>query len=209
MAKVPEPPDPATLAARTGPETLVLSVGTELWRIYFRGGPYPGHWRGFRTFGPVRTARFDHHEPPPRNQTRGVLYAATSIPICVAEVFQATRTLDRQLRDPWLVGFRLRRPVPLLDVGGSWPTRAGASMGLNSGPRPRTQRWSAAMYAAYPDLEGIWYPSSMYKNEPAVMLYERAGDALEALPFLNTALSAPGLLAPLAAVAREIGYLLI
>jgi len=82
-------------------------------------------------------------------------------------------------------------------------------MELNSGPRPRAQRWSAAVYAAYPNLEGIWYPSSMYKNEPAVMLYERAGAALETAPFLHTPLSAPGLLAPLAAVAQENGYLLI
>lgn len=209
MAKVPEPPDPATLAARTGPDGLVLPAGYELWRIYVRGGSYPGQWRGFRTFGPVRTARFDHHEQPPRRQTRAVLYAATAIPICVAEVFQATRAIDRQLRDPWLVGFRLRRPVQLLDLTGSWPTRAGASMGLASGPRPRAQRWSAAIYDAYPGIEGLWYPSSMYKNRPAILLYERADDALEAAPFLHVSLGAPGLLAPLAAIAREIGYLLV
>jgi hypothetical protein len=41
-----------------------------------------------------------------------------------------------------------------------------------------------------------------------VVLYERADDALEAAPFLHVALAAPGLLAPLAALAREIGYLL-
>jgi hypothetical protein len=138
-----------------------------------------------------------------------VLYAATSIPICVAEVFQAKRAIHRQLRDPWLVGFRLRRPVQLLNLSGGWPTPAGASMGLSSGPRPRAQRWSATIYAAYPDMEGLWYPSSMYKNQPALVLYERADDALEATPFLHVPLAAPGLLAPLAVVAQEIGYLLV
>jgi len=53
-------------------------------------------------------------------------------------------------------------------------------MALNSGPRPRARRWSAAIYDTYPHIGGLWYPSSMYGGTPAVALYERIEDALTA-----------------------------
>lgn len=79
-------------------------------------------------------------------------------------------------------------------------------MQINAGQHGRARRWSRAIYDAYPDIEGLWYSSSMYKNEPAFALYERAERALAPIPFYHEPLSAPGLLIPLSRIARDIGY---
>jgi len=204
MAKFPEPPGAAALAA-LGPECRVLAEGTLLWRVYFRAGRHPTTWRAFRTFGPTR-GRFDHHQPPPRSQARQILYCAHQGATCLAEVFQDTRLLDRVRATPWLVGFRLVRDVNLLDLCGTWPTRAGASMALSTGPRPRARRWARAIYQAYPQLEGLAYPSSMHANQTTIALFERAADALAATPAFHRGLDDPGLLLALSEVAAKIGY---
>ena len=166
-------------------------------------------WNQFRRWGPVATARFDHHEPPPHLQNHGILYAATQITACVAEVFQARRLIDLTGSIPWLVGFALVAPLTLLDLTGAWPTAVGASMAINTGPRARAQRWSRAIYAAYPDIHGLWYASSMYANTPVVALYERAEVVLASAPFVHRPLNDPALRSALQRIATAIGYDLI
>src|SRR5271170_6489064 len=100
MPKLPEPP--AHLAFP--PIVATLRAGTRLWRIYFLGGAHPGVWNAFRFFGPTHS-RFDHHDDPGRVQAKGILYAGRDPTTCLAEVFQATRVIDRGANDPWLVGF--------------------------------------------------------------------------------------------------------
>ncbi len=208
MPKFPEPPPVDQLMQRE-PAVKLLTAGTMLWRLYFRSGPHPGRWDQFRTYGPVRTARFDHHHLPPHIQVRGILYAALHGPTCVAEVFQDARLVDRHRKDPWLVGFELSQDLRLLDLTGTWPTVAGASMSMSSGPRPRAQRWSRAIYGAYPQVQGLWYPSSMHANRPAVALYERATGAMPDNPSFHRALADPALLPPLRGIALEVGYGLV
>ncbi len=207
MPKFPEPPDAATLAAVPAEWTYV-AAGTRLWRIYFKGGAHPTFWNSFRGYGPTRS-RFDHQLPPPRLQRRSILYAAEEGPTSVAEVFQDARIIDRTARAPWLVGFDLRQDLQLLDLSGTWPTRAGASMALSSGPRPRAQRWSRLIYDAYPDAQGVYYPSSMHGNRPTVALYERAFAALPPAPIFHRPLVDPALLSVLSWVAAQIGYELV
>lgn len=207
MAKFPEPPEPGELR-RVPPEWRELPRGTPLARIYHRGGAHPTDWRAFRFYGPLN-ARFDHHEPPASLQRRGIMYAATQAVTCIAEKFQAARTIDPFTDEPWLVVFWLRRTVRLLDLTGAWPTRAGASMAINSGQRPRARRWSQAIYAAYPEAEGLWYPSSMYRNAPAVALYERVESALPPSPEVNRALADPVLAISVETAALELNYGLI
>jgi hypothetical protein len=79
-------------------------------------------------------------------------------------------------------------------------------MALNSGPRPRAQRWSRAIYEAYRAIDGVVYPSSMHGNAPAVALYERAAHALLDAAFFHQPLAAPVLLLPLQRVAHQLGY---
>jgi hypothetical protein len=201
------PPPPLLHELREIPPHLkALSAGTQLWRIYYRGGEYPVEWNEFRDYGPLG-GRFDHHTRPPRQQRRKILYAATKAPICVAEVFQGTRTIDRRGRSPWLVGFELRADLELLDLTGLWPIYAGASMAIGSSDfRSRTQHWSRQAYSAYPDIGGLWYASSMYGNEPAAALYERAHSSLPASPFFHQPLTHPRLLVPLQQEAKKLNY---
>ena len=211
MAKLPEPP-PAAALRGVGPNVTTLRAGTRLWRIYFRGGSFPAGWDRLRYDGPISSARFDHHLDPPGVQDRGILYAATgndAIATCVAERFQDTRLVDTSRNDPWLAAFALVEDIALLDLGGKWPTAAGASANINSGPRPRCQRWSRAIYEAYPDLVGLYYPSSMNANEPAVALNERAVKALPSVPVFNRSLSDAPLLISLENIAPGLGYDLI
>jgi hypothetical protein len=207
LSKFPEPPAAATLAG-VPPEIREVPAGQILWRLYFRGGRFPTFWNTFRTFGPT-ASRFDHQLPPPRLQVRRILYAALEGPTCLAEVFQETRVIDRSARDPWLVGFELIRPLTLLDLTGVWPTRAGASMALSTGPRPRARRWAQAIYEAYPDVQGLFYPSSMHGNRPAIALWERGGGAMPPMPVFHRPLIDPALLPVLSRVARQIGYGLV
>ena len=127
MAKLPDPPGPDVLRAiPLGKHTHGLAKGTWLWRIYDAAGPHPTTWSTLRTFGPCGS-RFDHHQPPPHEQARAILYAGTdlrAVRTCLAEFFQTTRAVDRTRHEPWLVGFTLTASVMLLDLRGVWPTRA-------------------------------------------------------------------------------------
>lgn len=211
MAKLPEPPSVG--AMRGVPQDIeLLPAGTRLYRIYFRGGEHPGGWDRFRNFGPLPNARFDHHVEPPGAQERAILYAALweeAVATCVAEVFQEMRLVDTRRHDPQLASFSLAEDVPLLSLRDRWPTRAGASANINSGPRPRCRRWSRAIYEAYPGVCGLLYASSMNGNRPAVVLYERAARALPEAPDFNRPLSDAALLVPLERIASDLGYDLV
>jgi RES domain len=210
VAKLPEPPPIATLR-RIPPAVATLPAGTKLWRIYFRDGSYPATWDQMRCYGPIGSARFDHHLDPPSVQDRGILYAAAgndAIATCLAEVFQDTRFVDTRRNEPRIAALALVEDISLLDLSGKWPTVAEASANINSGPRPRCRRWSRAIYDAYPDLMGLCY-ASMNGNEPAVALYERASKAIPRLPLFNRPLSDAPLLVPIEGIAAELGYDLI
>jgi hypothetical protein len=124
----------------------------------------------------------------------------------VAEFFQDTRAIDRRHREPWLVGFRLLRDLRLHSLRGKWPTRAGASTSINSGPRPRCRAWSRAIHGLYEGVEGILYCSSTNADREALALYERAEDALPAHPRLNVPLSHPAIRFELERMADDLGY---
>lgn len=210
MPKLPPPPRVRELREHHPPEVAVLSAGTELWRLHFRSGDHPSEWNEFRRFGPVSTARFDHHTRPKREQNRAILYAATLEETCIAEAFQEARLIDRWRRAPWLAGFALRSEVRLLDLTSLWPTRAGASTAISSSEsRWRTQQWSRNIYWAYRDVAGILYGSSMHGNDPAIALYERAQPALDESPFFHQPLAHPVLLALLKNAATTLRYDLV
>lgn len=204
MAKLPEPPKPLSIPA----ETTELPSGSIVWRIYSSGGRFPTTWSDFRSYGPT-SARFDHHDPPPHAQSRAIFYGAAEPTTCLAECFQAGRIIDRSSGAPWLVGFETVRALHLLDLTGAWPTRAGGSMAINSGQRPRARRWSRAIYETYPDVEGLLYSSSMHANKPAYALYERARSSLPSAPVFHRALSDPALLSRLDGAAEVLGYGLV
>lgn len=138
-----------------------------------------------------------------------ILYAGSEIATCLAEFFQDTREIGREAGEPWLAGFHLRHGLDLLDLTGVWPTQAGASMVINSGPRSRARLWSRAVHDAYPGIQGLYYASSMHANKPALALYERARPALAPVPLFNRPLSDPALLVDLDRIALDLGYDLV
>ena len=172
----------------------------------------------------------------PERQERAIGYYAGDIPTALAEMFQAGRFIDRHRDQPWLASFELVRDVRLLDLGaravgrrgrvgrwgwaasgavgdgcgalgGTFALRAGASMKLLSGPRSWSQNWSRAFYECYPDIEGVYYPSSL-TNAPAMALYERV---LSSVPFpdspsLHRALADALLIDAMREAAAKIGY---
>ena len=191
-----------------GADEKVIPPGMTFFRVYFRGSRHPVNWRTFRTYGPT-DARFDHHLRPAREQERGILYAAVHPRTAVAEVFQRRRTINTRRLDPWLVGFDTAAELRILDLTGLWPTRAGASMALSTGPHARTRPWSRAAYETYSDLHGLWYGSSMDSMRGCAALFERAAHAMPLAPAFHRALADVSMRALLEHWATELNYRLI
>ena len=210
MPKFPDPPGVDALRL-VEPAVKTLARGLSLARVYFTGGDNPTRWNEFRHFGPTN-ARFDHHlldaRGEPGVQDRSILYCAAAADTCFAEVFQETRRINRTRRAPWLAVFPLARELQLLDLTGTYPTRAGASMAINTGHRGRARAWARIFYEAYPVLQGFYYPSSMNGNEPAIALNDRGehSGCLPAYPELNRALADDALLDVLKHSAHRLGY---
>jgi hypothetical protein len=137
------------------------------------------------------------------------MYVAESLLTCLAEVFQAKRRIDVLTAQPMLATFAVTREVPLLDLTRLWPTRAGASTAIHSGPRPRAQAWARVIYDAFPQIEGVLYCSSMNANQSSMGLFERAITAMPSLPTSNDALNNPLLRALLLRFATRLGYRLL
>jgi hypothetical protein len=217
MARLPQPPDPAALVdlLRPDEDVTLLHPASRLVRVFTVAGRHPQGWDTFRRTGPLPHARFDPQPPGPRGRPtdapdQGVLYFGLSARTCVAEVFQDTSVVDRKTRRPFLVVARPTRTLRLLDLTGLWPTRAGASQEISSGPRDRTQEWARAIRAAHPDLDGLWYRSSMDSGNPAVCLWDPpAGTGLPAAPDALIQLDHPGLDVPLARICAQLNYTLL
>lgn len=204
MPKLPWPP--ASLPADPL-ERTVVEEGVRVWRVYRAGGTYAVNWNTFRTCGPVANGRFDHHRLPAQEQPdRSIFYGALSADVAIVETFQDGRTIDRTREDPWLAAFDLRHDLAVLDLMGPWPTRAGASQAIATGRRDVARAWSRAIYAAYPDVQGLMYRSAMAGGAVNLAIYERGAGTLPRRPALNVPLSHPGLATALDRMAAAYGY---
>jgi hypothetical protein len=212
VAKFPNSPGTAALSALT-PAIHALHAGSTLARVYYARSPYPQSWNQFRHFGPLNS-RWDHHVPElagnSRAQERGIFYAAAHAKTCLAEVFQATRRIDRVFQAPRLVVFETQATLKLLDLTGDFATRMGASMAIHSGSRGRARGWARDLYDAYPQIQGILYAASMAGGAPAMAFNERALQVplFPAHPKFHRALEDDALLDPLKHAAHELGYAL-
>ena len=191
---------------------------SRLLRIFFRSGLHPSDWMEFRTDGPLPTARFDHHRP---GVPAGVMYVARrgdppgpldALSCAVAETFQATHLIDTSTRDPWAVWWTPSRAIRLLDLGSTWPTRAGGNQALCSGDRTVSRSWARAIHAAATQwsapIDGLAWPSSVLGPGRNAVLTETAADAVPYRPDVLRPLNDPGLGAALQRAAWSLGYLL-
>ena len=212
MAIFPNSPGTSELAEIT-PTLITLPAGSALARVYYTSSAHPLAWNQFRSFGPLNF-RWDHHLPTvggePREQGRAVYYAAANAVTCLAEVFQATRRIDRVYQAPWLVIFNTLRALSLLDLTGDFATPMGASMAIHSGSRGRARGWARDLYEAFADAEGLVCASSMHGGAPAFALNERALRAtmFPPHPEFHRALADDVLLDPLKHAAQALGYAL-
>jgi len=208
VSKFPKPPGVDALRRITA-ETVELPTGTLLARIYFAAGPHPSRWNQFRRFGPT-AARWDHHLPDadgrPSEQERAVLYCAPDVDTCAAEVFQATRRIDRIRDTPALAIFALDARLTLLDLRGAFATAVDACTAIHSGPRSRARTWARELYEAYPDIQGIHYGSSMNGHAPSLVLNERASHVMPDRPQFHRALNDDLLLEVLQRIAIRLSY---
>lgn len=205
MAKLPRRPQ-RPLPEPLPEEIRELPRGQPLFRIYRAGGRHATTWRPFRTFGPVRIGRFDHHPFPRGESDRGTLYCARDVKTSVAEAFGDERMIDRARDEPYIVLFRLTRRVRTLNLASDWPTRAGGSQALSSGPRPTAQAWSRAIWEDLEEVEGLLYSSSMRAGGTNVALYERAVSAVPTFPDRVLPLSLPAFESDLIRFASQLGY---
>jgi RES domain len=212
MAKFPNSPGVDALT-RLDPPISILAARTTLARLYFSRGPHPQVWNQLRYFGPLNS-RWNHHVPDvaghPRAQERGIYCAARDAKTCLAEVFQATRRIDRVFQAPWLAVFETVASVRLLDLTGDFATRMGASMAIHSGSRGRARSWARDLYEAYPEIQGILYAASMHGGQHAIALNERAlrEPLFSAHPLFHRALADDVMLDTLKHAARDLGYAL-
>jgi hypothetical protein len=208
VSKFPESPG-ADALREIVPRTRILAAQTMLTRIYFAGGPHPSRWSHFRSIGPT-DARWDHHSPSalgvPLEQRRAVYYCALDIDTCAAEVFQTTRRIDRTRDAPALVVVALREAITLLDLRGTFATAIGASTAIHSGARSRARTWARDLYEAYPEIQGLYYGSSMNGHSPAIVLNERARQAMPEHPQFHRALNDDLLVEILQKIAVRLSY---
>ncbi|CAN5516608.1 RES family NAD+ phosphorylase [soil metagenome] len=211
--RLPGPPPTAdlrTIGIRDDEYRLIPT--TQLWwRVHRTTGDHVLAWNAFREHGPH--LRFDPHPPPARHHDGiGVWYGANGPRPALAEAFQADRTIDRFRGDPYLTALRFTRPLQLLDLAadstGSWPTRAGGTFALSTGPHSITQRWARRITEAFPDLHGLRY-NSRFAGQPCIALFAPAAAAMPTRPALSLPLSHPGVSLRIADAATRLGYLVI
>ena len=190
-------PRPKPKAPRTPPEQLIREpddsadyTGT-LWRVHRTQGEHVLPWNTLRTYGPLPSMRWDPHPgPAPSSQAEGVLYAAADIATSLAEVYQTTRVIDTRAGAPTLTAWQPQRRLRLLDMSGTWLLRNTASAALLAAPRSICLRWARAIYTTWPELDGLYVPSTM-TGHPNIVLWNAAADSLPTMPSISRPLTHP------------------
>ncbi|UOQ58508.1 hypothetical protein MUN78_06675 [Leucobacter allii] len=231
MSETLPPPAPERFPELGDDPSWVRTVpaGALLARIFRAAGPYPMQWHEFREVGPL-DGRFDPHpEPLGPHPGNGVLYgvlgdavavdpgAAGSVEVlsgafaaAVVEVFQEYRIIRVSEGVPTLAGFRLDRPLRLLDLSDSdWISVAGGNAAISSGSRRAARAWARAIAGRYPDLDGVLSASSVIPSARIVALWEPARDALPRLAEVLIRLDSPELGDVLDEIAHRYGYELL
>lgn len=205
-------PRPKPKAPRTPPEQLIrepddsADYSDTLWRVHRTQAGHLLPWNTLRTYGPLPSMRWDPHlGPQPISQAAGVLYVATDIATSLAEVYQTTRVIDTGAGAPTLTAWQPQRRLRLLDMSGTWLLRNTASAALLATARSTGRRWARAIYTTWPDLDGLYVPSTM-TGRPNVVLWNAAADAIPTMPLFSRPLTHPLVWSIAQAAAAEIGY---
>jgi hypothetical protein len=199
-------------APRTPPAQLIrepddsADYSDTLWRVHRTQGEHVLAWNTLRTYGPLPSMRWDPHPgPEPSSRAEGVLYAAADVATSLAEVYQTTRMIDTRAGAPTLTAWQPQRRLHLLDLSGTWLLRNTASAALLAAPRSTCRRWARAIYTTWPDLDGLYVPSTM-TGRPNIVLWTAAADSFPPMPLFSRPLTHPLVWSIAQAAAAEIGY---
>jgi hypothetical protein len=208
-------PRPKPKAPRTPPQQLIrephdlADYTATLWRVHRTEGEHVLPWNTLRTFGPLPSMRWDPHPgPQPMSGAEGVLYAAVDVATSLAEVHQTTRVIDTRAGAATLIAWLPRRRLRLLDLSGTWLLRNTASAALLATPRSTCRRWARAIYTTWPELDGLYVPSTL-TGRPNVVLWNAAADSIPAMPSFSRPLAHPLVWSIARAAAAEIGYYIL
>lgn len=189
---------PASLLTLRAGDARTIPAGTTLCRIYNRFGDHATRPDQLRSWGPVATARFDHHDPAPSDHVSSDRVTAATgsyaiepsspvasrrrpiamdspIVTAVAEAFQNDRIVAISARQGLAI-LSIAHDIEVLDLSSGWATRAGAGNHLSTGPHSTTRRWARALHSSYPHLAGMTWVSSVHPSGRALVLNERAAD---------------------------------
>jgi RES domain len=204
-------PRPKPKAPRTPPERLsrephdIADYTGTLWRIHRTEGEHLLPWNKLRTNGPLPSMRWDPQPgPEPISRAEGVLYAAADVATSLAEIYQTTRVIDTRAGAPTLTAWQPQRRLRLLDMSGTWLLRNTASAALLAAPRSICRRWARAIYTTWPELDGLYVPSTM-TGRPNIVLWTAAADSIPTMPSFSRPLAHPLVWSITHAAAAEIG----
>jgi hypothetical protein len=205
-------PPPKPKAPRTPPEPLIREphdiadyTGTR-WRVHRTEGEHVLPWNTLRTYGPLPSMRWDPHPGPhPISGAEGVLYAAADVATSLAEIYQTARVIDTRAGAPTLTAWQPQRKLRLLDLSGTWLLRNSASAALLAAPRSTCRRWARAIYTTWPELDGLYVPSTM-TGRASIVLWNAAADSMPTMPSFSRPLTHPLVWSITHAAAAEIGY---
>ena len=189
-AKLPPQP-PADLDVRK-PSWRTWPTTEPLWQVANTGGSFAARFAVMRAYGPLASARFDPHPPPPaEHPTERILYAAIDLVTALAERFQNGREIRcRQPTNPIVYSWMPARPLQLIDVTDLSALRLGASQLLSTGPKRHTRTWAVAIRRTWPAADGLLYQASMAGGE-CVALWAPAADSFPPRPAFARLLSDP------------------
>lgn len=162
-----------------------------LWRIHRTVGPHAAQWSTMRSFGSLRSFRWEPHpEPQQVHPGAAVSYTAADYTTAFAEVFQSTRII-RLSEQRTLSAWTPVRALQLLDLvpPSDWSLRYGASASLPYAARNICRGWARAIYAELGGtVDGLRVPSTL-TGAPMVVLFSRAESAFPVAPEFSRALS--------------------
>ena len=150
--------------------------------------------------------RFDPHpEPVGDHRDEGVLYAAIDLATALAEVYQETRLIDTIRFAPAATAWNPTRPLRLLNLDGTWALRNHAAHALANAPSNVCRAWARAIRTTWPELDGLWAPSTM-TGRPNVVLWTPATDSFPLRPAFSEALTRTFLYTFVEQTAAALGY---
>jgi hypothetical protein len=113
--------------------------------------------------------------------------------------------IDTRAGAPALTAWQPQRRLRLLDLSGTWLLRNTASAALLAAPRSICRRWARAIYTAWPELDGLYVPSTL-TGRPNIVLWNAAADSIPTMPSFSRPLTHPLVWSIAQAAAAEIGY---